>query len=191
MNTPLQITFHGLEHSDAIEAKIRAKAQELERFAPHIVSCHVTVQLEAGRHHQGKLYSVHVRLTVPGGELAASRGPGRNHAHEDVYVSLRDSFNAATRQLEDYLRRQRRDVKQHDRPLLGTINKLFRDDGYGFVQLEDGTDVYFHENSVVNASFVQLHVGDQVRLVVAEGAGEKGPQASTVTPTGKHPGAVA
>lgn len=191
MNTPLQVTFHGLDHSDAIEAKIRAKARELERFAPHIVSCQVRVELASGRHHQGNIYSVHVRLSVPDGELVASREPGHNHAHEDVYVSLRDAFNATKRQLEDYVRRQRRDIKQHDHPLLGTINKLFRDDGYGFVQLEDGTDVYFHEHSVVEAPFLQLHVGDQVRLVVAEGAGEKGPQASTVTPTGKHPGAVA
>lgn len=189
MNTPLQITFHGLEHSDAIEEKIRVRVKELERFAPHIVSCHVTVQLESGRAHQGKIYSVHVRLRVPDGELVASREPGRNHAHEDVYVSLRDAFNAAARQLEDYVRRQRRAVKQHDSPLLGTINKLFRDDGYGFVQLDDGTAIYFHENSVVDASFVQLQVGDQVRLVVAEGEGQKGPQASTVTPTGRRPGA--
>jgi ribosomal subunit interface protein len=186
MDIPLQITFHGLEHSDAIEERIRAKAKELERFAPHIVSCHVTVELASSRHHQGKIFSVHVRLRVPDGELVASRESGRNHAHEDVYVSLRDAFNAATRQLEDYVRRQRRDVKQHDSPVLGTITKLFRDDGYGFLQLDDGTDVYFHENSVVGSPFAQLHMGDEVRLVVAEGEGEKGPQASTVTATGKH-----
>lgn len=186
MDTPLQITFHGLDHSDAIEGRIRAKAQELERFASHIVSCHVTVELESGRHHQGKIYAVHVRLCVPDGELVASRETGRNHAHEDVYVSLRDAFNAATRQLEDYVRRQRRDVKQHEHPVLGTITKLFREEGYGFLELDDGTDVYFHENSVLGLPFVQLHMGDEVRLVVAEGEGEKGPQASTVTATGKH-----
>lgn len=186
MQTPLQITFHGLEHSDAIEERLRAKARELERFAPHLISCHVTVQAESGRHHRGNIYTVHIKLRVPNGELVASRESGRDHAHEDVYVSMRDAFNAITRQLEDYVRRQRGTVKQHESVVCGTITKLFRDDGYGFILLPDGTDVYFHENSVLGAVFVNLRVGDEVRLVVAEGEGERGPQASTVTPTGKH-----
>ncbi|MEY2934779.1 MAG: hypothetical protein RL033_5528 [Pseudomonadota bacterium] len=114
MNKPLQITFHGLEHSDAIAERIRAKAQNLERFAPHVVSCHVSVQAETSRHHHGNLYSVHVSVRVPGSEIVASRDPGRNHAHEDVYVSLRDAFQAIYRQLEDYVRRRQGDVKRHE-----------------------------------------------------------------------------
>lgn len=113
MNT--QITFHGLEHSDALEQRIATRARELQRFAPHVVSCHVSVQAETGRHQQGNLYSVHVRVRVPGGEIVASRDPGHNQAHEEVYVALRDAFDAVTRQLEDYLRRRRGDVKRHTR----------------------------------------------------------------------------
>ncbi|HEV3242661.1 MAG TPA: hypothetical protein VGY14_05390 [Methyloceanibacter sp.] len=39
-------------------------------------------------------------------------GP-KNQAHEDVYVAIRDSFDAAVRQLEDHARRLRGDVKSH------------------------------------------------------------------------------
>lgn len=111
-----QITFHGLEPSDALAGRISARAQELERFAPHVVSCHVSVQAATGRHQQGNLYSVHIHLRVRGGEIAVSRDPGRNHAHEDAYVALRDAFDAATRQLEDYLRRRRGEVKRSREP---------------------------------------------------------------------------
>jgi ribosomal subunit interface protein len=110
----LQITFHGLEHSDALAQRINDKARELERFAPHVVSCHVSVQAETGRHQQGNLFSVHVRVSVRGGEIVASRDPGRNHAHEEPYVAVRDAFDAATRQLEDYVRRRRGHVKRHE-----------------------------------------------------------------------------
>ena len=114
MEKPLQITFRGLEPSEAVQARIRAKAQELERFAPQIISCHVTVQAPPGHQHRGGSYTVHVDVRVPTGELVVSREHGRDHAHEDVYVAVRDAFNAVVRQLEDYRRRQRGQVKQHE-----------------------------------------------------------------------------
>ncbi|MGZ5863734.1 MAG: HPF/RaiA family ribosome-associated protein [Methyloceanibacter sp.] len=36
-----------------------------------------------------------------------------NHAHEDVYVAIRDAFDAAVRQVEDHVRRMRGDTKTH------------------------------------------------------------------------------
>ncbi len=36
-----------------------------------------------------------------------------DHSHEDVYVAVRDAFNAAARRLEDHARRMRGDVKTH------------------------------------------------------------------------------
>lgn len=185
MSTPLQITFHGIAPSDAIETRIRAKAEVLQRFAPLITGCHVIVQAPPGHHHHGGIYSVHVTVQVPGGDVVATREAGHDHAHEDAYLAIRDAFDAVVRQLEDFERRQRRAVKQHEAPLHGKISKLFRDDGYGFIELSDGTDVYFHENSM-GAGFTNLRIGDEVRVVLADGESDKGPQASTVTPIGKH-----
>lgn len=111
MQTPLRITFHGLEHSEAIEARIRAKAAELERFEADITSCHVTVESPHGHQHKGHLYEVRVDLHVPDGELVVSRAHRNDPAHEDVYVAIRDAFKAAARQLEDHVRRRRGDVK--------------------------------------------------------------------------------
>jgi cold shock CspA family protein len=56
----------------------------------------------------------------------------------------------------------------------------------GFCSAIDRLEVYFHGNSVVDGSFDKLKAGDEVRLVIAEGEGIEGPQASAVTPIGKH-----
>lgn len=186
MQNSLQITFRGMEQSDAVESRIRAKMAGLERFARDITSCRVTVEAPHQHHHKGGLYCVRIDLRLPSGEIVVNRENHQDHAHEDVYVAIRDAFDAAGRQLEDYVRRQRGDVKSHEVPPHGKVSKLFRDDGYGFIETSDGTDVYFHENAVAEGAFGTLHVGDEVRLVVAPGEGERGPQASTVTRIGKH-----
>ena len=104
MQIPLQITFHGMERSDAIEAKIREKAAKLDRFHSRLTSCRVVVEVPHRHHHKGKLFSVRIDMTVPGGELVVNRDSS-DHSHEDVYVAIRDAFNAAIRQLEDHARK--------------------------------------------------------------------------------------
>jgi len=138
------------------------------------------------RRRKGKLYHVRVEIGVPGTELVANRHPKNKHAHEDVYVAVRDAFDAARRQLEDYGRKLSGRVKTHEAPLHGKVLRLFPYEGYGFVAASDGREVYFHKNSVLRQAFDSLEVGSEVRLVVAEREGAQGPQASTVDPIGKH-----
>jgi len=113
MQMPLQISFDGMEPSPALEARIREKAAKLERFYDRIVGCSVVVVAPHRHHHKGKLYSVRIDLSVPGHDIHVGRAGPETHAHEDVYVALRDSFNAAGRLLEDHVRRMRGDVKAH------------------------------------------------------------------------------
>jgi len=107
MEIPLQISLHGIAHSDSVYSAIRDKAAKLQRFHERIMSCRVALEL-AGHKHKGKQYTVRIDLKVPGGELAVTR-----EHDEDLQVALRDAFDAARRQLEDYVRTQRGDVKQH------------------------------------------------------------------------------
>jgi ribosomal subunit interface protein len=186
MDIPLQVTFRNMDRSDTVEAKVRERAAKLETYYDHITSCRVVVEAPQRRHHKGKLFHVRVEMRVPGRELIASRHPAKKHAHEDVYVALRDAFDAARRQLEDYVRKLDGRVKLHEVPLHGKILRLFPEQDYGFAAASDGREVYFHRNSVLREAFAKLTVGDEVRLVVAEGEGAAGPQASTVEPLGKH-----
>ena len=108
MEIPLQIGFRGMASSDAIKARVRARATELERFYDRITGCRVMIEAPHRRHHQGKLYHVRIDLTVPGEQVVVSRQPAAHHAHEDVLVAIRDAFDAAERRLEEHARRVRR-----------------------------------------------------------------------------------
>jgi ribosomal subunit interface protein len=111
MEAPLQITFRNLAASDAVEGKIRERAAKLDTYYDHIISCHVIVEAPHRHHHQGRLFHVRIDLALPGSTLVVNREPHAHHAHEDVLVAIRDAFDAARRQLEDYARRQRVDSK--------------------------------------------------------------------------------
>ena len=90
----LQVTLRDMPHSDAVEAAIRRKVAGLERVYPRITAVRATVEAPHHHHHQGNPFTVKLDVTLPGGEIVVNR----DHA-EDVYVALRDAFQAARRQL--------------------------------------------------------------------------------------------
>lgn len=113
MPIPLQIAFRNLKPSDAIAARIHERTAKLENFYDRIIGCRVTVAALHKPHERGSHFHVRVDVTVPGAELVASRVPDEHHAYTDVYVAIRDAFDAARRQLEDYARTRRGQVKAH------------------------------------------------------------------------------
>jgi len=109
MATP-QITYRGMPHSPAMDAKITELAARLEDFNPRITRCHVVV-VEADHHKtKGNLFEVHVDLHIPGHDIVATQ-----KANEDAYTAINEAFEVATRQLEDVMRKQRGEVKTQDR----------------------------------------------------------------------------
>jgi ribosomal subunit interface protein len=179
MNLPLQITVHNASVSEAVKEDIHKKAMKLERFSDSIIGCRIIVDSPHRRRHQGVLYDVRIDLTVPGSELIVRRQP-----NEDIYVAIRDAFDAAREKLADYERRLRGEVKSHRSAPSARVIKLFPKTGYGFLESPGGYEVYFHKNSVLQDAFKQLKVGTKVRYI--EEQGEKGPQASMVKIAGKH-----
>ena len=182
MPLDVQISFHGMDHSPAVEAAVRRRAEELEQFSDRLIDCRVVLEAVNRRPHQGTLYGVRIDLATAGGPVVVDREPGGHHAHEDIYVAIRDAFDAVRRRLEDHMRRLDGKVKQHEAPSIGRIIRLFPDRGYGFLETETGEEVYVHRNSVLDGGFDALKVGDRVRYVVDPEEGEQGAQASTVRP---------
>jgi len=86
--------------------------------------------------------------------------------------------------LQNYAKRQRKEVKTHEVIPHARVGKLFLDKGFGFLELPDGREIYFHKNSVMEVDFDQMEVGMEVHF--AEEQGKKGPQASTVRPLHRH-----
>lgn len=187
MQLPVQITFRNMAPSPSVEAQIRQRAEALNRYFTRIMACRVAVKASARRQRKGRLYHVRVDLTVPGREIVVTRGPAAHQAHEDIHVAVRDAFDAALRQLEDHARSLRGNSKSHQAPPHGRIARLFKTEGYGFIRSPEGDEIYMHRNAVPAEGFDGLSEGDEVRYVVHDGEGEKGPQASTVIPIRRRP----
>ena len=184
MKLPLQINFRNMEGSEAMKANIEERAGKLDQFCDQIMGCRVMVEAQHRHHQAGNLYHVRIDITVPGKELVVSREPHEHHSHTDAYVAIRDAFNAARRQLENYARQRRQEVKAHTATPYGRISQLFIEEGYGRIETPDHRDIYFNRNSLINGDFEKLTVGSEVSF--AEEEGELGPQASTVKLVGKH-----
>ncbi|HXQ24970.1 MAG TPA: HPF/RaiA family ribosome-associated protein [Candidatus Acidoferrales bacterium] len=196
MEIPLQVTFRNVKPSEALEGWIREEAAKLETFYDRIMGCRVAVEMLHSHHRKGSRYHVRIDLTIPGGELVIKREPnvtdrlessGRTKAskrlevdapQKDLRLAISKAFKAAARQLQEYGRRQRGDVKTHETLPAARVSQVFPDQGYGFLQTEDGREIYFHKDSVLKEGFSRLRAGTEVAFV--EEQGEKGAQASTV-----------
>ncbi len=113
MKLELQVTFRDMEPSHGIEQAIHEKAAKLDQFYDRIMGCRVVVAAPHRHHHKGRLYNVRIDLTVPGGELVVNRDNSHAAAHHDIHVAIRDAFDAARRQVQDFARRRRGEVKAH------------------------------------------------------------------------------
>jgi cold shock CspA family protein/ribosome-associated translation inhibitor RaiA len=198
MTLPVQITFRNMKPSEAVDARVREEVAKLETFHKGIMHCRVMVELPHRHHKSGDLYHVRIEMTVPGAELVVKREPSLHAslrqsdtekqvksyeaqaAHKDVFVVIRDAFKEARRQLQDYARRMRGQTKVHVPQPSGRVSRLFPEEGYGFLRTSEGTEIYFHKNSVLHDAFNRLTIGS--RVAFSEELGEKGAQASTVRP---------
>jgi ribosomal subunit interface protein len=97
-----QITYRGMPHSPAMDARILELASRLEDLNPRITRCHVVVVETDHRKHKGNLFEVHVDLHIPGHEIVATR-----QANEDAYAAINEAFEVTARQLDEAVRRQR------------------------------------------------------------------------------------
>lgn len=178
MQLPLEISFRNMDQSDAVEAKTRSLADKLDRYNDKIMACRVVVEASHKHKNKGGIYHVRIDLTVPGKEIVINRESHQNKAHEDVYVALRDAFNAAYRKVETHTDRQKGKVKVHEEQPQGKISFLSTEEGYGRIVTPDGREIYFHENSLLNSDFAKLQIDDLVRF--SEEEGNDGPQASSL-----------
>lgn len=170
-----------MARSAAIESVIWQRAAKLERFDHRITRCHVTVDIPHRHHHRGNHYAVHIEISTPTGDVAVTRNPALDESHKDVHAVIRDAFDAAVRHLEDDVQRQRDGMKSHEQAPHGHVQRLFPADGYGFLATSDGQEVYFHENSVLGAAFLELNVGSEVRFTRAPDDSNQGPRAASVS----------
>ena len=185
MQTPVEIDFQGMASRPDLQDAIGEHVRKLETRYGRMTACRVVLK-GPGRHHQtGGLYEINIRLALPNGrEVDVGRTATADERHSDVVFAINDAFKRARRRLQDHVRRMQGHVKEHEAQPIGTVLRLDPSEDFGILQAADGHEVYFHKNSVLEDAFGRLDVGS--RVFFAEEMGEKGPQASTVKPVGKH-----
>lgn len=65
----------------------------------------------------------------------------------------------------------------------GTIKRIIRDRGFGFIRSTDGQEVFFHRSGLQQLNFDGLKEGEQVEFEIERG--EKGPRATSVRAAAK------
>ncbi len=182
MQIPLQIVAQGLELGDSEREGIRSHADKLETFFGRVLGCRVTVGVPNRWAQAGPtVYGVRIDLSLPGEKLVVKRQP-----NENLLDAIQDAFHVAGRRLQDYVRRlpPANPPEAQARPGRARVSRLLPQDGYGFLETQDGREIYFHRKSVLHGAFDRLEVGTEVRF--AEEEGNEGPQASSVTIAGRR-----
>lgn len=158
MKLPLQITTRHVSLSETAVETIKQKASKLETFYNQIIACRVMVEAPHRHKSQGQLFNVRLDITVPGGELVVKKEP-----HQDIYVSIRDAFDAARRQLQSYAKKRRGDVKTHFEAMAAAaaVEPAIDDDTLG-MDAEFGDEMTTPAQSVFDKQWEEME--NSVRL---------------------------
>lgn len=108
MSNEFQIVFHNIDQSDALTDSVNKRVEKLRRYNGDIIGGRVVLDSPHNNHHKGKVYSVTLELHTPNKEVVVTQEQHDNHAHEDLYVAIRDAFNAAERQLKSVDKKHRK-----------------------------------------------------------------------------------
>lgn len=158
---PVQITIRDMPISAALETTIRKRAEKLEQFYDRIISCRVVIELPQKHKHQGKLFNVRIDLSIPKKELVVT-----HKQNQDIYIAIREAFNAMTRQLEEYAHKRHGRIKNHNHIMYGHVVRIFTEEGYGFIKGLDGNEYYFSLTNVHHPRQAKLlTLGDTVEYI--------------------------
>ncbi len=107
MKLPLQVSFHGIDRSGALEQLIAKEVESLHKFDAELISCRVAVETEGRHQNQGRETCVRVNLTSPGKEFV------QTEKDEDAFNAVRRAFDSLVRQVKDNAAKRRGEVKNH------------------------------------------------------------------------------
>jgi ribosomal subunit interface protein len=116
MQLPVNITYRGIDKSEAIDQLVLDKAARLDKFCDHINRCDVAIEQPNHAHHKGNLFRVRIDVTVAGGhELVADEKETNNGGHDSLAKAVNGAFKTMERELRRVVDKQRQDVKTHAR----------------------------------------------------------------------------
>jgi len=201
MQVPPEIIYKGVKATSEVDNLLQKQIARLEKVCDYIVRLHVSIEKEQGRHQIGNPYQVSLDIRIPPNhQIVVKRSsimhsdsrpkpepdeepvkiaPAAIRKDEPLSVVIRRTFDSARRQLEKLVERQRGEIKTHSQTqVMAYVDRLFRNEKYGFLRSLEGEQIYFHQNSTLHGEWDRLQVGTGVRYNAEQG--EKGLQATSV-----------
>jgi cold shock CspA family protein/ribosome-associated translation inhibitor RaiA len=172
----LQVEARNLEMRKVWQDKIDEEKSRLERHHAGFIN-HLRVTIEGTAHHKEGGYELRVVASIPNDTVVVKR------KGEKVVPIVVDAFNTLGMQLKEHQRKRRQSFKATPEEAKGTssegiVKSIYPYESYGFIVTSQGREIYFHENSLKDATMNQLSEGDGVKFGEAEG--DKGPCATWV-----------
>ena len=101
MNAPVEVHFHGIQRSEAIEQRVRDKVGKLEKHFERMTSCRVVLEATQRTALKPKVYCIKIEIGVPRQRpIVVCHERVGSHASEELTMALRDAFEAALRKVD-------------------------------------------------------------------------------------------
>ena len=102
MDTPLEIHFHGIEKSEAVEERVREKVSKLQKHFGRMSRCRVVLEAPHRSPQKPKVFQVKIEISVPRRRpIVVCHEREGSHANEELPLAIRDAFEAALRKVDD------------------------------------------------------------------------------------------
>jgi ribosome-associated translation inhibitor RaiA len=101
MTTQVEVHFHGIEKSDAIEQRVREKVAKLQKHFERMTRCRVGIEVPQRTPQKPKVYQIKIEIGVPRrSAIVISHERVGSHATEELALAIRDAFEAAKRKVD-------------------------------------------------------------------------------------------
>lgn len=99
MPQSLQIVFHGVNRSQAVEAAVTEKVEALHRFDNRLGACKVTISQEG--HQTASEFTIRVDLMASGQQIIVNR------SDLDVMLAINEAFDVVRRSVRQEAEKRR------------------------------------------------------------------------------------
>lgn len=127
MQKPVEIHFNNMDHSPALEEKIREHSDHLSRACPQLHSCAVFVETIHRRKEgasSGDLYEVRIDMHVSGQDLAVHHTQSDEETHhEDAHQAVQKAFRKGEKRLRAFLDKRKDKHLRGEKPARSQIEE--------------------------------------------------------------------
>jgi ribosome-associated translation inhibitor RaiA len=101
MSGTVEVSFHGIEKSEAIEQQVRDRVAKLKKHFARMTGCRVAIEVPQRTPERPKVFQVKIEIGVPRrAAVVVSHERTGSHANVELPRAIRDAFDAALRKVD-------------------------------------------------------------------------------------------